>query len=123
MSDQADIDAERLPKWIGHLTDPVEIESYKSVRVGCQCYPTANKTLHLCDMHVAIAAALRELHEDVAIYKRYWENTGKELAAAKAEIAVRDNQITQLLETNDKQVIEIERLRNAPHQPSADKTE
>ena len=41
----------------------------------------------------------------------YIESLKAQLDAAKAEIAVRDSQITQLLETNDKQVIEIERLK------------
>jgi len=67
-----------------------------------------------------------DLSEQVKAYQfmhliNHGDNYRAELAAAKAEIAVRDKQITQLLETNDKQVIEIERLRNASHQPSTDK--
>ena len=65
-----------------------------------------------------LKSQLHAANEDDEMYKHLWEETKQvyalqveEANRLRSEIAVRDNQITQLLATNDKHVLEVERLR------------
>jgi len=104
--DQAEIDAERLLPCCGQgwITDNEQL-----------CPPELPSCV-VCTKRAAVAAELRELLERLAAANAAREDAAaighERIVALEAEIAVRDNQITQLLASNDKWVVEIERLKN-----------